>query len=590
MADTSKASTFTRSGTAELGAKQTFKVTQKNTSYKHTLTFTFANTEYFIATKVQDTTIEWVLPMGIAYDMPNSTSGTGKFILTTYDSSGTKIGYNTLSFTFSIPDTVVPKINSVTFTEAEDIIKDLNLPADTFVNTLSRINYAISADGAYGSTIKSYSIMLGGVVCSGETGTTEVINETPQLWTVSVYVTDSRGRRGTLDVTYRVLEYEKPQIPLLVAERDKDNEAKINIQGLSTVSELNGENKYSVLLTYRISGSDDFKTAFQYNSPLKEEENETVFLTVIDQSVTPDNSTDNVYQFELVVSDKFSTVSRIIEVTSGTPVFDVHSDGTGMGFYQVAKPNEYGFNKPVAFYSGWKAKEIEASEAKPVDIDTILQAGVYHCTNTTNLRNRPYISTTNITASLMVLECGNAGQLAHIYTVCTKDGNLEYRRFRFYNSWGDWYRTSGEVILWQTDQNGTEGELGTGGLYMQESQTIELSEPISKQPNGIKLVFCRYYNETVENEQMQVFAVSKEVVAMHGATKINTTTGNTYASAVSHNFLLTSRGDFGLMAAKTLYIADKYITGYKNNNVSGTGSSGIKYNNAGYVLRYVIGY
>ena len=45
---------------------------------------------------------------------------------------------------------------------------------------------------------------------------------------------------------------------------------------------------------------------------------------------------------------------------------------------------------------------------------------------------------------------------------------------------------------------------------------------------------------------------------------------------------------FGAIATKYLYVNDAYITGHADNNATGT-ANGITYNNAGFVLRYVIG-
>ena len=46
---------------------------------------------------------------------------------------------------------------------------------------------------------------------------------------------------------------------------------------------------------------------------------------------------------------------------------------------------------------------------------------------------------------------------------------------------------------------------------------------------------------------------------------------------------------FSTFAGKYLYINDTSITGHANNTATGTGACGIKYTNANYVLRYVIG-
>lgn len=53
--------------------------------------------------------------------------------------------------------------------------------------------------------------------------------------------------------------------------------------------------------------------------------------------------------------------------------------------------------------------------------------------------------------------------------------------------------------------------------------------------------------------------------------------------------MMTNDGMFGLMASKYLYIHDDKIGGNDVNGEAGTAASGITYNNAGFVLRYVIG-
>ena len=54
-------------------------------------------------------------------------------------------------------------------------------------------------------------------------------------------------------------------------------------------------------------------------------------------------------------------------------------------------------------------------------------------------------------------------------------------------------------------------------------------------------------------------------------------------------FTLNSSATFGVMAAKYLYLHDDNIAGNADNNKTGTSASGITYNNAAFVLRYVIG-
>lgn len=104
--------------------------------------------------------------------------------------------------------------------------------------------------------------------------------------------------------------------------------------------------------------------------------------------------------------------------------------------------------------------------------------------------------------------------------------------------------------------------------------TIELSEKISSQPSGINLVFSEYYDGEAKNQTFVSFFVSKKVVSAHGG--------------CGHSFTMAN-SNLAYFATKYLYIHDTKIVGHNNNSLTGTGSSGIKYTNNRFVLRYVIG-
>lgn len=105
-------------------------------------------------------------------------------------------------------------------------------------------------------------------------------------------------------------------------------------------------------------------------------------------------------------------------------------------------------------------------------------------------------------------------------------------------------------ILWQ------------GAYFMNETQTINLSQKISDQKTGISLVFSFYESNTAQNWGWEHFFVSKEFLnQFNGA-------GNQFSmfwNSWSHKYL---------------YIYDDHITGSNNNDVSP---------NNRFVLRYVIG-
>lgn len=116
--------------------------------------------------------------------------------------------------------------------------------------------------------------------------------------------------------------------------------------------------------------------------------------------------------------------------------------------------------------------------------------------------------------------------------------------------------------------------LWSGAWYMNELQTIELTEKVSDQTNGIVLVFSRYSDNEAKDEQFKEFFVPKTIVAEK--------------PGKGHCFDMAS-DKFTAVCSKYLYISDTTITGREGNADTGTASTGITYNNKYFVLRYVIG-
>lgn len=114
---------------------------------------------------------------------------------------------------------------------------------------------------------------------------------------------------------------------------------------------------------------------------------------------------------------------------------------------------------------------------------------------------------------------------------------------------------------------------GGGAIWPNASQTATFSQPVSKQPHGIVLVF-RGYNSAVQNGDWHSFFISKHEVAGHGGQ--------------GHSFFL-SHTPLSMLATKYIYVSDSKLTGHDNNSKSETTSDGITYRNNRYVLQYVLG-
>lgn len=117
--------------------------------------------------------------------------------------------------------------------------------------------------------------------------------------------------------------------------------------------------------------------------------------------------------------------------------------------------------------------------------------------------------------------------------------------------------------------------LWSGASYMNESQTANLSEAVSKQPNGIVLIWGQYKDGTAGNCDYNCVFVPKYQVATHAgagvAAMMTTATGAT-------------------LGAKYVYVHDTKVVGYSTNDFGATDiASGIKRTNTYFVLRHIVG-
>lgn len=120
---------------------------------------------------------------------------------------------------------------------------------------------------------------------------------------------------------------------------------------------------------------------------------------------------------------------------------------------------------------------------------------------------------------------------------------------------------------------GVNKMLWDGVYFMNANQTVNLSEKISAQPNGIILAFSAYNDGVANNYDWNYFFVPKQHVASH-------------AGAGVAFWMVTSKLEH--IAVKYLYISDNKITGYSNNETASS-NNGVTYRNARFVLRHVIG-
>lgn len=539
-----------------MGASITINMPRAASTFVHTLTYKFGSATGTIGSSL-GTSQAWTVPLSLASQIPNGTSGTCTITCKTY-SGNTLVGTKTVTFTAKVPSSVVPTFSSV-------LVADTNTSYATqfvsLVQNKSAAKFTINAVGAYGSTIKAYKTVIEGKTYTGATPTTAVLTTSGNV-TAKVTVTDSRGRTATVDKTFYLIPYVAPKINVFNCFRSNasgvaDYEGQCASISVSyTVSTANNKNTASYKLEKRKNGSTTWETIESGNA-----------FTLSKNIVTgADFSPDNAFDIRVTLKDYFTTVTRTIEIPTAFTLLDFNASGRGIAFGKVSELEEgVEFQLPAYFNHAETPSSVKYLDSGQ-DLNELLTEGFYSIPNTAvsaAVLNKPWSSTA--TGSIIVLNEGNTNQRLQIAHKGTKGDSCIYERCYYQDAWGDW-----QVVF-----NGGSKVLWSGGYYMTAGHTIPLSEKVSEQTSGIVLVFSRLSGGTQQNYHWNHFFISKEWVRLHGGTGCS--------------FILTTDGTFGIMASKYLYIHDDKIGGNDVNNQAGTAASGIIYNNAAFVLRYVIG-
>lgn len=124
-------------------------------------------------------------------------------------------------------------------------------------------------------------------------------------------------------------------------------------------------------------------------------------------------------------------------------------------------------------------------------------------------------------------------------------------------------RRQGLKILWE------------GAWYMQESQTVNLSEPISMQPTGIVLHWQAYSGSEVYNHDHNYFFVPKNHVVSENGEGVTMLLASSTGTA---------------MCTKYVYVRNTQVTGNANNNKDAfTAGAGFTNTPRHWVLTQVLG-
>lgn len=533
----------------------TVAISRKASSFTHTVVFKFGS--YSKTTTGVGTSTSYAIPTSWLNAIPNATSGTATVTVTTYSGS-TKVGSAvTEKFSLTVPSNVVPTIGTVSLSEA---VSGLAAQFGGYVQNKSKLAVSVAASGAYSSTIKAYKTTIDGTNYTTASFTSGVLKNSGSR-TITITVTDSRGRMATTTRTVTVLAYAAPKISKFQCVRcladGTENYDGTYLKALMTytASVVNNKNTVTYSVEYKL------KTASTWTA-LTNGTSSALASTIISSGAIL--STENSYDIRLIVKDYFTTVTSTTDIPTAFTLLDFNASGKAVAFGKVSEKTEGVEFALKAFFNNGETPDGAVTLTSGTNCNDLMTRGFYLFSTATlaTMLNCPI--TTGASGGIIVIGMGEAGQLMQIAIRCSEGGIEIWERMYYQSKWWDWHRlfTGIGKVLW------------SGQYYMNEGQTITLAEPVSKQPSGIVLVFSRYSSNTAQNYHWNHFFVHKAFVDLH--------------EGQGSQFLMTTDGSFSVICSKYLYISDGTIKGAASNQETGT-ANGITYNNAGFVLRYVIG-
>jgi len=535
----------------------TVNISRKASSFTHTVVWKIGS--YSKTTTGAGTSASYAIPLTWLNAIPNATSGTATVSVTTYNGS-TKIGSTvSKSFKLTVPASVVPTISSVALSEA---VSGINAQFKGYVQNKSKLAVKITSAGAYSSTIKAYKTVILGKTYTAASFTSGFLTSSGTV-SVVVTVTDSRGRTASKTSTVTVIAYHPPTIEAFEGVRSLANGTEnyegtyLKTQLIFSVSPVNNLNTKSYSIEYKLQSASTW-TLLTSGASYDEASaftSETGFLDV-----------NYSYDVRLSLTDFFGTVRKVIEIPTAFTLLDFNASGHGLAFGKVSEDEDgIEFALPIKSTLGHLITNPVALQTGD-DLDGLIEPAYYIFSSpvSTTLLNSPLSGSAS--GSVEVVREGEAGQVRQVLTRCSVGYREIWDRLYYSNKWQEW-------IPVFKGSSGTGRILWSGGMYMTATHKAELAEPILSQPNGIVLTFSRYANGAVQDTNFHQFFVPKAFVnQMNG---------------YGHAFFMAAN-KFAVIATKYLYVNNTHITGHADNNATGT-VNGITFDNASFVLRYVIG-
>lgn len=317
-------------GTKTFGSAVTINHAGASSSFTHNIKYYIGSASGTIGTGRTGTSTSWTIPKSLQSQIPNTTSGTIKIVLETV-SGGSIIGSSETTFSAGIASDCVPSVSGATFSDA------MSKPSGVtgYYQNYSKLKSVITAAGVYGSTIKSYRVVVGSNIDVSSTSNTVT---TGTLWSsgtfsVTIYVTDSRGKTASKTYTNNitVTAYTPPKVDSFSYKRMELVDGVESPSNMGTIGYISFTRTFSSTATSK-------SVRFLYKT---KSASSWTAITLSDQNYSNYKfssalSSADAYILRVELKDMLSTVTKDIEMANIFPLISMNPQGNGLAFGKEA--------------------------------------------------------------------------------------------------------------------------------------------------------------------------------------------------------------------------------------------------------------
>lgn len=326
--------------------------------YTHQISYMLDEEQYMIEHNPNNLSVEFQMPVDLANKMTEEDRREIEVLCSTYNGSGNLVGVHSSRVEVKVPEEIIPIINDINISEA---VLKVEQDFEAYVSGLTKIAVLIDANGAYGSSIKSYSTMVEGITYLGREFTSDVIKGSGSV-EVRTVVVDSRGRSNSIIKMIDVTSYYEPKIDMNLSM----NDGSIEIQLSGSVASVDGKNEKYLTVSYRVVGEDEY-----YSEAVDLLDEEWNFNKV---HIPENYDSEATWEFIAQLSDK--NTSKSISMLTGKTVLSRKAGGTGIAFGKEATEDGFDCNWD-AIFRGNTVFCGDVSFGKNVILDVLYPIGAF---------------------------------------------------------------------------------------------------------------------------------------------------------------------------------------------------------------------